>query len=168
MKEYRYICELSPDEIKTVFSAAYDMSKPLGVLAYDALGIHKGTFCRIRDNRVWLFRTVPLHFFPKRHFSGVLLYDGNQSKTKVIGRFVYSPWYLLFLLAVFLLFFLGPAPPEHVSSLEYLTASVLMTCLFGIFAVLLSRINMKPRETEIIAEMEALLEAAHANKCSSC
>lgn len=160
MKKYQFLCALSPSEIKSLFVDAYDTSKPLLLLLYDWLGINKGTFCRISEDRFWLYNTVPFHFFPKKHFSGALLYDEDQSKTKIIGRFVYSPWYLAIPLAVFLLFFCGPDLPKHISRLEYFTVCFLLTCLFVVFGLLFSRINMKPREAEILSEMEALLKNA--------
>lgn len=163
MKKYQFLCALSPSEIKSLFVDAYDTSKPLLLLLYDWLGINKGTFCRISEDRFWLFRTVPLDFFPKRHFSGILSYHESQLKTMITGRFVYSPWYFLYLLIVFLFLLFSMRFADYFSIFEALIVSFLMTCLFGLFAVLLSNVNRKPRENEIIQEMESFLEEAQNN-----
>lgn len=160
MKDYQLLCDLSPSDVKTILTMAYDTSKPLGLLVYDTLGINKGTFCRIRNDQFWLFRTVPLDFFPKRHFSGILSYNESQLKTMITGRFVYSPWYFLYLLIVFLFLLFSMRFADYFSIFEALIVSFLMTCLFGLFAVLLASVNRKPRENEIIQEMESFLEEA--------
>ena len=152
MNDYQIICALSPSEIKSIFASEYHTSKSLGLLVYDALGLNKGTFCGMKEDRFWLFRTQSWAFYPKRHFSGKLYYNEERSKTMIVGKFVYSPWYLLFLLGLFL------SPAESIPRYELLVVSFGITALFGILSALAGKIGGKQREHEIFAELEALLK----------
>lgn len=162
MNDYQIICALSPSEIKSIFASEYHTNKPLGLLVYDALGLNKGTFCGMSEDRFWLYRTQSWAFYPKRHFSGNLYYNEERSKTMIVGKFVYSPWYLLFLLGLFLCLFLSPA--ESIPRFELLVVSFGITALFGILSALAGKIGGRQREHEILAELEAILSACKVKK----
>ena len=85
-----------------------------------------------------------------------LYYNEDRSKTMIVGKFVYSPWYLLFLLGLFLYLFLSPA--GSIPQFELLVVSFGITALLGILSALIGRICGKQREHEILAELEALLK----------
>lgn len=157
MNHYQFTCHITPSDFRDQLRASYQMDKPLGLLAYDMLGLKSGTYCGMKENRFWLFRTERLFFSPKRHFRGIMQYDSQKQIMLITGKFVYTAWYLVFaaLLFCFLLF---SDTDVAIPRVRLAIISAVITAAFSLLSILFGNLLGKKREEQIIEEFKTIFK----------